>query len=475
MNRKFLGLFVITFLWVFLFTGSNSMQASANSFALLETTLHQAYITGYEDHTIRPNQSITRAETAAMLYRLLTEDSKNQFTTDHNPFTDVNQGQWFCTAVSTLYQTEVLNGYPEGRFSPNKAITRGEFAAIICRFADEIPKTENPFDDVKGHWAEELIAYAAAQHWLTGYPDGSFAPERCITRAEAITIINRALDRGTDHEHMLPDMIQWSDNQLNSYIMENGVYVTDPWFYCAIQEATNSHKYTRENQIEQWTELTKNPQWEQPVKDFYQIVINRSNPIENPENYVPPTGLAAIKGSDQRMETQAAAALETMLRDLRATGLSVMAVSGYRTYERQVYLYQNQVRKVLSRNPGMSQAEAERIAATISAIPGTSEHELGLAIDLSTDGSLTESFAHTAAGKWLYAHCADYGFILRYPADKQEITGIIYEPWHFRYVGIEPAKDIMASGLCMEEYYGTYLSKADSELLTFPQGIGGIE
>ncbi|MEE0776131.1 MAG: D-alanyl-D-alanine carboxypeptidase family protein [Bacillota bacterium] len=466
------SLWLLGLLWCFLLTGSVVVLADTEteipqtpSLSLLETEAHQAYINGYEDNTIRPNKSITRAETATIFYRLLTEESRETLTTSTNHFSDVNQSHWFHTAVSTLASADILNGYPNGKFSPNKAITRGEFAAIICRFIKDMDKEALcPFNDAKGHWAEQFIAYAATQAWLTGYPNGNFEPERRISRAEAMTVINRMLGRGTDHEHMLQGMIQWSDNMLRSVSNQNGVETTNPWFYCAVQEATNSHEYTIQNDIEQWTKLTKNPNWGQPVTDFYQMVVNRDNPIKHPENYVPPTGLVTIKGTNQKMETQAAAALERMLKDLRSAGISALVVSGYRTYEKQVSLYNRQVQRVIANNPGISRAEAERIAATISAIPGTSEHELGLAVDLGTGGSLKESFANTAAGKWIHAHCAEYGFILRYPKDKQHITGIIYEPWHFRYVGVEAAKDIKASGLCMEEYYGIYLSQTDEVL-----------
>lgn len=186
------------------------------------------------------------------------------------------------------------------------------------------------------------------------------------------------------------------------------------------------------------------------VDSSYTMVINRSNPIA--PDYIAGTGeLMEIEG--KQMETKAGEALREMVAALRATGMDIIIQSGYRTDADQEYLYNRQINR---------QGGNERKAATISAVPLTSEHQAGLAVDLSTDGTLEESFADTEQGKWLKAHCAEYGYILRYPAGKETMTGIISEPWHFRYVG-DPAQaqDIMASGKCMEEYYHKYLAAED--------------
>lgn len=175
--------------------------------------------------------------------------------------------------------------------------------------------------------------------------------------------------------------------------------------------------------------------------------------LVNPWNYVPedysPT---LVSSSNYRVSEECLEALKQMLADCKAAGFESKVVSSYRSYNVQKQLYENRVRIYL--NKGYSQAEAERIAATINAIPGTSEHQLGLAVDI-VDVSyqvLNKEQENTPAQKWLLAHCWDYGFILRYPNDRTDVTGIIYEPWHYRYVGLELASELKGSGLCLEEY-----------------------
>ena len=182
----------------------------------------------------------------------------------------------------------------------------------------------------------------------------------------------------------------------------------------------------------------------------YTRVINRSYPI--PAGFIAGTGeLVTVEG--KQMETKAGEALEQMVADLRATGMDIIIQSGYRTDADQEYLYNRQINR---------QGGNELKAATISAVPLTSEHQAGLAVDLSTDGTLLESFASTEQGKWLKAHCAEYGYILRYPSGQETVTGIISEPWHFRFVGDpDTAQTIMSSGKCMEEYYGKTLKDDD--------------
>ena len=154
-------------------------------------------------------------------------------------------------------------------------------------------------------------------------------------------------------------------------------------------------------------------------------------------------------------DARAADALQSMLDGGRADGVDLIITSAYRTYDYQQGLFQNKVQRVMAEQ-GVSQTEAEPIAAMSVARPGTSEHCLGLAVDIITSSytTLDSGFAETDAAKWLYEHCAEYGFILRYPEDKTDVTGIIYEPWHFRYVGVEAAEYIMENGLTLEEFLG---------------------
>jgi D-alanyl-D-alanine carboxypeptidase len=193
-----------------------------------------------------------------------------------------------------------------------------------------------------------------------------------------------------------------------------------------------------------------------PLSGYGQLV-NRTYPIDNAATYEPDDLVEvnyAYNGNTQMMREEAAAAMEDMIAAFKAAypDLSIYTKSGYRTYDLQNTYYTNQI--------GVYGSEYE--AATISAIPGTSEHELGLAMDLTIDGSLTSSFEETTQGQWFLEHSNEYGYIHRYPKGSELITGIIYEPWHFRYVGKEIAADMAAKNVStLEEYYGLYLNDED--------------
>ena len=207
---------------------------------------HIAYVIGYEDDTVRPENNITRAEVAMIFFRLLTEDTRNAALTDVNSYSDVEVGDWYNTAVSTMSALGIIKGYPDGTFKPNNFITRAEFAAIAARFDDHVSTGAVSFTDIAGHWAEEEVSRAAELGWVTGYPDGTFRPDRYITRAEAMTLINRVLIRNPETvEDLLEEMPIWKDN-------------ADPdcWYYIAVQEASISHYYDRKtNGTEFWTGL----------------------------------------------------------------------------------------------------------------------------------------------------------------------------------------------------------------------------
>ena len=196
-----------------------------------------------------------------------------------------------------------------------------------------------------------------------------------------------------------------------------------------------------------------NPSYLGDPTSGYGQLVNRSYPIPDAQSYHP-SDLENVAGSYQQMRAEAAQAMNKMIEDFKTENpsLPIYAQSGYRTYDRQVQLYNNQIKR-----------RGEALGTVYSAIPGTSEHELGLALDLSVDGStLNWEFADSVQGKWFAEHCYEYGFILRFPKDKQAITGIIYEPWHFRYVGVDIAKDIANKGITtLEEYYGMYLKAED--------------
>ncbi len=220
--------------------------------SVLESGDHFAYIVGYPDGTVRPTGNITRAEVATIFFRLLTEDARTANMTQENPFSDVNKGDWYNCAISTLHAMGIVNGYTDGTFNPDGFITRAEFAAIAARFDSMGNDFAHSFDDVYGHWAEDEIAAAQAHGWLKGYEDGTFKPDQLITRAEAMTIVNRVLVRLPESPDALhADMVTWPDN-----------LDTTAWYYLAVQEATNSHYYKRNTETtEYWTEIRAPRDW----------------------------------------------------------------------------------------------------------------------------------------------------------------------------------------------------------------------
>ena len=219
----------------------------------LNTTDHFAYIVGYGNGEVRPQNNITRAEVATIFFRLLTDDVRDENLTKTNRYSDVAATSWYNTAVSTLSSMGIITGYPDGTFRPNAAITRAEFAAIAARFDNDGDKTAAKFSDIATHWAKDEISIAYNNGWITGYPDGTFGPQRDITRAETMTLVNRVLNRQPETEDdLLPNMTVWTDN-------------ANPkaWYYLAVQEATNSHyyKFKTNSKYEKWTELRETRDW----------------------------------------------------------------------------------------------------------------------------------------------------------------------------------------------------------------------
>ena len=224
----------------------------------LNTDDHFAYIVGYGNGEVRPQNNITRAEVATIFFRLLTDDVRDENLTKTNRYSDVTRADWYNTAVSTLSSMGIITGYPDGTFRPNAAITRAEFAAIAARFDSNGDKTAAKFSDIANHWAKDEISIAYNNGWITGYPNGTFGPQRDITRAETMTLVNRVLDRQPETEDdLLPNMTVWTDN-------------ANPkaWYYLAVQEATNSHYYEfkTNSQYEKWTELRETRDWSQLEK-----------------------------------------------------------------------------------------------------------------------------------------------------------------------------------------------------------------
>ena len=242
----------------------------------LNTKDHYAYIIGLPDGLVHPELQITRAEVATIFFRMLLDDSREYFWSQTNSFSDVPETAWFNNAVSTLANAELIKGYPDGTYKPNAFITRAEFATIAIRFflEDDVEISATNLTDVKGHWAEANINLAYALDLITGYPDGTFRPDQLITRAEAMTIVNRVLKRAPHKDHLLDDMIHWPDNMNEK-----------AWYYAAVQEATNSHAYhmtgKKGEEYEIWTELLPVRDWAALEKEW-----SEANSSKNPGEVV---------------------------------------------------------------------------------------------------------------------------------------------------------------------------------------------
>ena len=215
----------------------------------LNTADHFAYVQGYPDGTVKPAGNITRAETAAILFRLMDEGSRKTYYSTTSGFRDVASGSWYNTYVATLNNAGVITDSSNGYFRPNEAITRAELAAMLAKFS-ETTGAANYFNDVSAkYWAANAIAICAKLGWITGYPDGTFRPDKNVTRAELMAMINRATGRAPKSaDAFLPGMKTWIDN------------TSDKWYYLDVQEATNSHSYTVKGS-ETWTALTSDPNW----------------------------------------------------------------------------------------------------------------------------------------------------------------------------------------------------------------------
>ena len=214
---------------------------------------HFAYVIGYPDGKVHPEGNISRAEVATIFFRLLKADIRDGNLTADNDFSDVSDGQWHNKAISTMAKLGIVKGRRADRFDPDASITRAEFAAICARFNTKPVENSGSFSDISGHWAENEIERAAAFGWISGYPDGTFHPDARITRAEAMTMINRVLCRMPQSESdLLDSMVTWPDNKPSD------------WHYLAVQEATNSHDFNRQGEVgESWTKLTSVPDWKQ--------------------------------------------------------------------------------------------------------------------------------------------------------------------------------------------------------------------
>ena len=210
----------------------------------LGTDDHIAYVYGYPDGTVRPNGTITRAEVTTIFYRLLTSARRDEIFTSENSFRDVNSSMWYNKAVSSMAAGGYIQGYADGTFGANKPITRAEFVCLAARFATKTTGFASYTDVDNGHWAARSIAICASNGWVQGYEDGTFRPDQPITRAEAMTIINRMLGRGVSKGYVCKGAARFTDNDPGS------------WYYFEVLEATNDHEYRNARPFEQWIRAT---------------------------------------------------------------------------------------------------------------------------------------------------------------------------------------------------------------------------
>ncbi len=218
---------------------------------LLNDSDHFAYVIGYMDGNVRPYGLISRAETTTIFFRLLKDSVRDGNLLTSNTYTDVADDYWANTAISTMTGLGIVQGRSTTTFDPKAPITRAQFAAICARFDTGKSNGEQTFSDIQGHWAEKYIERAAELGWIKGFEDGTFRPDTYITRAQAMTMINRVLNRiPEDESDLLPGMNVWPDCNPGD------------WFYLAIQEATNSHDYRHKaGSYETWTGLNADPDW----------------------------------------------------------------------------------------------------------------------------------------------------------------------------------------------------------------------
>lgn len=209
------------------------------------------YIVGHNDGNVYPNGLISRAETATVFFRLLKDEVRDGNLLTSNTYSDVPDDYWANTAISTMTGLGIVQGHSGTTFDPEAPTTRAQFAAICARFDTGESSDTQAFSDIDGHWAEQYIARATELGWIKGFEDGTFRPDSYITRAQAMTMINRVLNRIPEEpDDLLPGTTVWADCNPGD------------WFYLAVQEATNSHAFQHKTgNYETWTGMNKNPDW----------------------------------------------------------------------------------------------------------------------------------------------------------------------------------------------------------------------
>ncbi|MBQ6810623.1 MAG: D-alanyl-D-alanine carboxypeptidase family protein [Firmicutes bacterium] len=433
----------------------------------------KGYFYGVSETSFGPYTTMNRAMIVTVLHRCAgTPEVENA-----GSFKDVPAEEWYTDAVAWGQATGVVAGFEDGTFRPDAPVTREQIMAFFYRYITQIAKKELPSEpdlriynsfydvDTVESWAVPSVQWCTSVGVICGN-DGYLKPGDDSNRAEIATILLR-LDA-----YLANDMTTVTSAAENGgSVVPNGTFslvnrtaVTfraEPQKGWSVKGAVLNGDSLGAQQM-YVVRTSKTPQtltvsFKELVGDPYSgygQLVNRSYPIPNAASYKP-SDLKKVSYGNVQLRAEAANALDSMIAAFKKDhpGYTLYAQSGYRSHSTQIYLYDRQIGR---------QGGNKYKAGTISAVPGTSEHELGLAVDLTKDGNLPQSFGSTVQGKWLAAHCMEYGYILRYPADKEKIVGIIYEPWHFRYVGKAIAEDMKAKGVTtLEEYYGLYLNPAD--------------
>lgn len=240
--------------------GGGSSGGGGGSKPELNKEDHIAYVSGYPDGTVQPEGYITREEVATIFFRLLTDESRADFITDYNPYPDVASDRWSYYAITTMTNGNLMLGRTGGVFDPGANITRAEFAVVAAQFSNAQYSGPDKFTDISDHWARDYINRAANEGWIAGYPDGTFGPDRFITRAEVMALVNEVLERAPDADYMLDNMTVWPDNPKSA------------WYYEDVQEATNSHSYVWRNTqhtSEDWEDFISMRTFNELVRDAF--------------------------------------------------------------------------------------------------------------------------------------------------------------------------------------------------------------
>ena len=497
MQKRFWG---FLFLMLFLMGSTTALAAADSTGAdtLPVSRSHAAYLSGGTGDLplFSPSAELTRAEAVRML-ALLAES------------TEAFRPQDGALASLEPVPLEALQSGPSGT-DPGGSLTRAEFARYLAHFF-ALRDNAVPFGDVpETHPDADAILSLRARGWVQGDENNRFRPDDAITRIEAAVILNRALNRTPDRDYIdrsrpayyrdvtpanwyyyevmeavVPHGCQsangaerWTSHAAPAPAPTEGFYLIDNHLYyydsarqdilrnetrgvlsfsasgqCTTGKArldakmltiaANGMPSLAEMQEQMNAELARASEWNL-------ILVNGSNPL--PDDFTIPE--LTVLDSGYSIDSRVYPALQKMLADARAAGYHPLVCSAYRSWDKQAYLHRRRMNSYLQR--GYSQEKASDAAAFWVAKPGTSEHQAGLAADIvdAAYPTLNKSQENRPVQKWLMAHCAEYGFILRYPTNKSDLTGVGYEPWHYRYVGVEAAQEIMASGICLEEYLG---------------------